>query len=229
MEDYTFKFILLGDYKIGKTSILNRFVSNNYDEYHHSTIGVDFGNKIINIDDKKIKLLIWDTAGQERFMAITKSYIKYTTCAFLIFDLTNRSSFINLDKWLNLIIDNTLLIYLIGNKHDQNNNVITQQEIYEYADKHNLIYYETSAKKNYNSSNTPVISNSLQSSQYTSVYNIEYIFVNAVQNILKKISNDKIKYAEFHKFGIKTNKNNNNNNFFDFTNKTNFMSSCFIS
>mgnify|MGYP000592398755 CR=1 FL=1 len=177
------KIVLLGNGCIGKSTMFDKLVKLKNKDYkfpkkYKATDNFDFNRINITTNEGIVVIDLWDTAGQERFMAITKSYIKYTTCAFLIFDLTNRSSFINLDKWLNLIIDNTLLIYLIGNKHDQNNNVITQQEIYEYADKHNLIYYETSAKKNYNSSNTPVISNSLQSSQYTSVYNIEYIFVN---------------------------------------------------
>lgn len=63
--DYSFKFIVVGDTAVGKTSILNRFLTGAFDNHHELTIGVEFGSKMISVNRQRIKLQVWDTAGQE--------------------------------------------------------------------------------------------------------------------------------------------------------------------
>lgn len=86
------------------------------------TIGVDFGAKTIAIsEDTNVKIQIWDTAGQESFRSITRSYYRGSICALLVYDITRRSTFDNLTKWLDDIRDNAyskMIIVLIGNKDD---------------------------------------------------------------------------------------------------------------
>src|SRR5437870_2332915 len=100
--DYVFKIILIGDSGVGKSSILYRLSDDKFSDVT-STIGVDYKTKIMNIDNKNIKLMIWDTAGQERFRAITSSYYRNVHGAILVYDITNRESFNNLHKWITAI------------------------------------------------------------------------------------------------------------------------------
>ena len=119
--NYLFKLIIVGDATVGKSCILLRFISNNYRNSHDLTIGVEFGMKIININNKNIKLQIWDTAGQECFRSIIRSYYRNSAGAILVYDISNRKSFNNIIYWLEEIkkyASNNLSIILVGNKCD---------------------------------------------------------------------------------------------------------------
>uniref|UniRef100_A0A1B0CHW2 Uncharacterized protein n=2 Tax=Lutzomyia longipalpis TaxID=7200 RepID=A0A1B0CHW2_LUTLO len=94
--DFLFKIVLIGDCGVGKSCVVERFKSGNFVERHGNTIGVDFSMKTINIEGKKIKLQIWDTAGQERFRTITQSYYRSANGVIIVYDITKRSSFLNL-------------------------------------------------------------------------------------------------------------------------------------
>ena len=94
--DYLFKIIIIGDSGVGKPAFLLRFTDDSFTGTHLTTIGVDFKIKIINFEDKTIKLQIWDTAGSERFRTITKTYYKGTHGIILMYDVTNRNSFENI-------------------------------------------------------------------------------------------------------------------------------------
>lgn len=119
--DFLFKIVLIGDCGAGKTSVVQRFKTGNFVERHGNTIGVDFSMKSLIIDNKKIKLQIWDTAGQERFRTITQSYYRSANGVIIVYDITKRSSFMNLQRWIEEVrrytASNVLLI-LIGNKCD---------------------------------------------------------------------------------------------------------------
>lgn len=91
--DYSAKVIIVGDGGVGKTNILYRFCSNEYKPSLVSTIGVDFRNKNIDVEDKKIKLQLWDTAGQERFKNVNQTYFKGAMAVILTYSITNRDSF----------------------------------------------------------------------------------------------------------------------------------------
>ncbi|RNA03820.1 ras-related Rab-4B, partial [Brachionus plicatilis] len=101
--DYLFKFLIIGRTGVGKSCILHRFVENKFKEDTTHTIGVEFGSKLVNVNNKSIKLQIWDTAGQERFRSVTRSYYRGAAGALLVYDITSRDSFNSLQNWLNLI------------------------------------------------------------------------------------------------------------------------------
>ena len=90
-----FKVLVLGDMSVGKTCFLIRFCDGKFAEGGLATIGIDFRNKYLMHNNKKIELELWDTAGQERFRCITKNYFKGTDGIILIYDLTNRTTFTN--------------------------------------------------------------------------------------------------------------------------------------
>ena len=152
---YIFKYIIVGESSVGKSCLLLQFIDNRFKDSHDLTIGVDFGSKTIKLNDgTNVKVQIWDTAGQESFRSITRSYYRGSICALLCYDITRRQTFDNLVRWLNDMRDNAyskMIILLIGNKSDLKfEREVSTEEGQEFADKHNLIFYETSAKTAHN-------------------------------------------------------------------------------
>ena len=119
--EYLIKILIIGDSSVGKTNILSRFNNNTFNIESKPTIGVEFANKSLQIKDKKVKAQIWDTAGQERYRAITGSYYKGAAGAMIVYDVTKRNTFENVEKWLKEIQNNSeekLFILIVGNKAD---------------------------------------------------------------------------------------------------------------
>jgi len=153
-----YKIIIVGDSGVGKSNIVSRFVDNTFTQVAKSTIGIDFETKTIDLGTDIIKLQIWDTAGQERFRSISRSYYRYSSAIIIVFDLTNRDSFNNLEKWIieiekstgNEIDDLTNIEFvIIGNKADLfYKRQVDQKEIDALHDKYSFVYIETSAKEN---------------------------------------------------------------------------------
>ena len=147
--DYLFKLILVGDSYVGKTNILSKYIKDEFNLNTKSTVGVEFGTKILKIEDKIIKAQIWDTAGQERYKSITSTYYKGAKGAFIIYDITNRLTFESVDKWiqdLNLNSDKNITLLLIGNKKDlADKREVTTEEGEEKAKSFGLAFLETSA------------------------------------------------------------------------------------
>ncbi|EDO07253.1 Ras-related protein Rab-2A family protein [Babesia bovis T2Bo] len=150
---YLFKYIIIGDTGVGKSCLLLRFTDKRFKPDHDLTIGVEFGTRLINVKGDTIKLQIWDTAGQESFRSITRSYYRGAAGALLVFDISRRSTFEHLTRWLDEVKDHgspTMTIVLIGNKTDVNKREVEYHEGKAFADENNLIYMETSAKGDYN-------------------------------------------------------------------------------
>jgi len=154
--DFLFKIVLIGDCGTGKTCIVERFKTGNFIERHGNTIGVDFSMKTIKVESKLVKLQIWDTAGQERFRTITQSYYRSANGVIIVYDITKRSSFSNLQKWIEEVRRYTasnVVIILIGNKCDLDD----EREV-EFEEAEQMCQYipeilfvmETSAKENMN-------------------------------------------------------------------------------
>jgi len=148
--DYLYKFIILGDNNCGKTSLLGRYVDDvlGSDDYY-PTIGVDFKIKVVESNGKQIKMNIWDTAGQEKFKSIISYYYKNVAAAILVFDVTNRASFENIQSWIeeikfNCDLSDKIPMVLIGNKNDKlSKRIITVSEANKLADELNMDYFET--------------------------------------------------------------------------------------
>ena len=147
--DYLFKLIIVGDSNVGKTNIMSKYIKDQFNINSKSTIGVEFGTKILTIDNKKIKAQIWDTAGQERYKSITSAYYKGAKGAFIVYDITNKFSFDSVDKWvqdLNSYGDKNLTLLLIGNKSDlEDKRQIGKDVGEEKAKSFSLGFIETSA------------------------------------------------------------------------------------
>jgi Ras-related protein Rab-1A len=150
--DCLLKVVLVGDAGVGKTSLFENFINPIYPTTSYNpTIGVDFGNKTIVVQSKKIKIQIWDTAGQERFRSITHNYYRGADIVILIFDLTNMESFNNVNMWYKLIKDivksdeKPYKYILIGNKCDLKPRRIVPIDIAtEFARNNDMQYFETS-------------------------------------------------------------------------------------
>ncbi|XP_041350531.1 ras-related protein Rab-43-like [Gigantopelta aegis] len=153
--DYLFKIVLIGDAGVGKTCVVQRFKSGSYTEKHGSTIGVDFTMKTLNIDGKLVKLQIWDTAGQERFRTITQSYYRSANGVIIAYDITKRSSFDNIPRWLEDVkryAGINIVQLIIGTKNDlESLREVSAEEARSYAQQHGMLtHVETSAKENNN-------------------------------------------------------------------------------
>uniref|UniRef100_A0A1L8DV53 small monomeric GTPase n=1 Tax=Nyssomyia neivai TaxID=330878 RepID=A0A1L8DV53_9DIPT len=146
----TFKILIIGESGVGKSSLMLRFVEDNFDADQSITIGVDFKTKVVNIDGVSVKLAIWDTAGQERFRTLTPSYYRDAQGAILVYDVTKKNTFQKLELWLNeLEIYGTrpnMAKMVVGNKIDQPNRDLSRDDGFKFAKKHRTLFVETSAK-----------------------------------------------------------------------------------
>ena len=152
--DFIFKVLLLGNSDVGKSSLLLRFVDSVWNDAFVPTIGVDFKVKTLEINNKKVKMQIWDTAGEERFRTVVSTYFRGAHGILLLYDVTNRDSFKNLENWLIEIEKNSsekVLKILLGNKCDLNDDrEIQPDEGRAFADRNGMEFMETSAKMNTN-------------------------------------------------------------------------------
>lgn len=155
---------------VGKSCLLLQFTDKRFQPVHDLTIGVEFGARMVDINEKQIKLQIWDTAGQESFRSITRSYYRGAAGALLVYDITRRDTFKHLSVWLEEArqhSQNNMVIMLIGNKNDlEHRRAVSYDEGKAFADANNLIFMETSAK---------------------TAYNVEQAFINTAEKIHENI------------------------------------------
>ncbi|KAF5186890.1 Ras-related protein rab-11a [Thalictrum thalictroides] len=156
--DYLFKVVLIGDSGVGKSNLLSRFTKNEFSLDYRSTIGVEFGTRSLNIDGKIVKTQLWDTAGQERYRAVTGAYYRGAVGALVVYDVTQHSTFVNVEKWLKELRENAtdrnLVVMLIGNKSDLGHLVAVSTEVgTSFAKKESLYFMETSALESTNVDN----------------------------------------------------------------------------
>ena len=148
---YIFKLILIGNSGVGKSSIIQRYMKQTFEESYKCTIGVDFLMKTLEINNKTVKLQLWDTAGQEKYKSMVASYYRGANVALVVFDLTNHSSFDSLPLWIENYYKNgpeQKNIILIGNKNDLvEERQVTKEEAELFSETNNMMYFETSAKE----------------------------------------------------------------------------------
>jgi Ras-related protein Rab-6A len=149
-ETPKYKLIFLGDQGVGKSCILNRFLNDSFTEDYQATIGLDFQSKNIQIENQDIHLLLYDTAGQEKFRSLIPMYTRDANIILLVYDITNRDSFNHLPEWLkdltNINLDEVILA-VVANKIDlAEKRDITLEEGKKFAEEHNFVFQEISAK-----------------------------------------------------------------------------------
>lgn len=157
--DFIYKIIIIGDSGVGKSNILSRFVNDKFELNTKHTIGVEFSTKTLIINNDSLKIQIWDTAGQERYRAITSAYYRGAHGALIVYDITKKQTFDNLDRWIDELNDYTfnncagkqLPLILIGNKTDlcHLRQISTESGI-SYSREKNVHFLETSAMSNTN-------------------------------------------------------------------------------
>ena len=152
---FDLKVILVGDISVGKTSVLGRFIDNKFSTEYKCTVGSDTKVKYVQIDQNNFaKVSIWDTAGEEKFRAVTKNYFKDAQGALIVFDLTNKETFIKLSEWIEFVNDSSpadVVITLVGNKSDlDSQRKVSFEEGVEYSKILKCDYYEVSAKNGSN-------------------------------------------------------------------------------
>eukprot|EP00299_Pterocystis_sp_00344_P005769 c17506_g1_i1.p1 GENE.c17506_g1_i1~~c17506_g1_i1.p1 ORF type:complete len:222 (+),score=45.02 c17506_g1_i1:44-667(+) len=183
---YLFKYIIIGDTGVGKSCLLLQFTDKRFQTVHDLTIGVEFGARMVNIENKQIKLQIWDTAGQESFRSITRSYYRGAAGALLVYDITRRETFNHLTTWLDDARQHShsnMVIMLIGNKCDlEHRRAVQFEEGQQFAREHGLIFMETSAK---------------------TAQNVDEAFISTAQKIHEKIREGVLDVSNEGKFGIR--------------------------
>lgn len=174
--DFKYKIVIVGDSETGKTTLLNKFVTDKYEE-KEITIGIDYKSKMLIHNDEKIKLIIWDTAGQERFAEIIKIFYKDADAIIITFDITNYLSFSNIENWIEKIrreAEKNPYIIIVGTKVDMENYREVENIdicLFFNGNKYEYDYIEVSAKDD---------------------INIKNLFDVVIENLIKKNKNNNI-------------------------------------
>ncbi len=147
-----YKLVIIGDISVGKTALTERFNTNNFKDNYSPSIGIDFCNKEITFKNIDIIVSVWDTAGQEKYKSLIPNYIKNANIILLIYDITRKESFENINKWLSFVESIRKCTYiLIGNKYDlTDQRQVTYEEALKFSNNKNLLFFECSAKSGYN-------------------------------------------------------------------------------
>ena len=149
------KIIFIGDVSVGKTSIINVLMGQKFNNEYEASIGVDFFSKTIKYKGKTIKLQIWDSAGQEKFRSLIPNYIRGSSLVFIVYDITNRKSFENLQSWIDFVnnIENSNIV-ILANKIDlENQRQVQTEEGQKFCTEKNYDFFEVSAKEDNNLNN----------------------------------------------------------------------------
>jgi len=148
-ENYKLKLVVVGDSGVGKTNLIKRFVSDEFIPNSKATVGVEFVSRSYKINEEVFKIEIWDTAGQERYKSITSAYYRGAKGALLVYDVTEKKSFQNIDKWMGEIKEKSskdINIMIIGNKIDLNDTkAVTTEEAMTKAKTLGVALMEASA------------------------------------------------------------------------------------
>jgi len=153
--DFKFKIITAGDNNVGKTTMLIRYIEGKFLFDTKLTIGVDIFHKVLNLKNGIVcSLQLWDLGGQEKFRIIVDNFVKNSSGAFLMFDLTNKQSFNNLSEWEGLIRKNNpdLPIILIGSKFDLKDHIkVNDESALKFMKKNDIsAFFKTSSMTGYN-------------------------------------------------------------------------------
>ena len=148
--EYSIKLLVLGDLSVGKSSFIYRFIEDKFNADSITTTGLDLKTKDLIIDNKKVRIQLWDTAGQEKFKSITKNLILRVQGIIILFDITNKESFNNLNIWIKTIKEQcgkNFPILIAGNKTDlEENRLVEKEEANIFTKNEKIDYIEISCK-----------------------------------------------------------------------------------
>ena len=190
------KIIFTGDIYVGKTSIINVLMGQKFNNDYEASIGVDFFSKTIKYKGKIIKLQIWDSAGQEKFRSLIPNYIRGSSLVFIVYDISNKKSFNNVNSWVNFVnnIENSNIV-IVGNKIDlENKREVTYEEGKKYCEENNFDFFEVSAKNDINLNN--MLFSSVASLPFFNSINADGSSKEQIVENLMKENLDTFKYQE---------------------------------
>ncbi|MFW9802916.1 MAG: GTP-binding protein [Candidatus Thorarchaeota archaeon] len=150
-SEYRLKIVMLGDGAVGKTALTIRFTEGGFEADYKRTIGADFALKEIELKDldANVTCIVWDLAGQPRFESVRQGFYRGARGGLLVYDVTRRRTFLNIDNWKNECfanLGNPIPLIVVANKVDlEESRVVSREEGEEYAKKHNFLYVESSA------------------------------------------------------------------------------------
>lgn len=156
VTEVLYKFLVIGNFGVGKTAIIRRFTEGKFSPYYKLTIGVDFASKTIQwSDDVNVSLQLWDIAGHERFGYMTRVYYKYAIAAIIVFDLSRPATFDSVIKWHSDVREKVSLqdggpipIMILANKCDLPDVSINKDVLNRFCRRHNILgWFYTSAKE----------------------------------------------------------------------------------
>jgi len=149
-----FKLVFLGEQSVGKTSLITRFMYDSFDSTYQATIGIDFLSKTMYLEDRTVRLQIWDTAGQERFRSLIPSYIRDSSAAVVVYDISSTNSFAQVDRWIEDVRSERgkeVIIILVGNKTDlTDKRRVSMEQGERRAKELGVLFIESSAKTGHN-------------------------------------------------------------------------------
>ena len=157
-NDLFAKVEVVGDLKVGKTSIIKRLIQNEFIENYTETVGYEFNPYLIKVNNKIIKFQIWDMCGNENYRSVLLNLYRNATLGILVYSVCSRESFNNLNIWIEQLkkfaLPNSKII-LIGNKcDDEQNRQVSYEEGKQICEKNNLEFFlEVSAKNGFKSPN----------------------------------------------------------------------------
>lgn len=159
IKEVVFKFLVIGDYGVGKTAIVRRYIEGKFTSNYKITIGADFSLKTIQWDpNTRVSIQLWDIAGHERFNYMTRVYYKYAVGCAIVFDVTRQSTFASVKKWLEDVREKVFLddgrdipVILLANKSDIDEQCVSPSSISKYTREAGILqWFQTSAKSNTN-------------------------------------------------------------------------------
>ena len=147
----TYKIVVVGNSSVGKTCLVNKYQKMDFDGVTEPTVGAEFYTKILEQDERSIKLEIWDTAGQERFQSLTKMYQSNADGVLILFDVSKPATFENAKKWFNDVVESVrpeTVIAFVANKIDLEY-IVDRNKVNYQVESNKLNYYETSEYQEY--------------------------------------------------------------------------------
>ncbi len=186
--------VLLGDTEVGKTCFFNRYFKDTFSLDFLSTIGIEKESKLVKIGQEIYKITLWDTAGQERFKSLPRKYYQNADGIFLIFDVTKEETFNNVSNWINDVKENynpgmgnndtsQLTVFLLGNKIDSPERIITREQGEKLARSLGIKYFEISCKINMN---IPEVMSRMIMESYMKTNHIDNVFRLSTGQVGKK-------------------------------------------